>query len=80
MFHTGIDGMTKTTLTKLAKYVTPVSVSGYRHAFITVGSAARQSPDAANTIAARGESAIVQKSKADSERTPHNTSQVVIFQ
>lgn len=80
MFHTGIDGITSTALTKLAIYVTPVSVSGSFHALRIVGSVANPSPSAANKIANVGEDAKIQIMIAKSEQAPQRKSNVVNFQ
>ncbi len=80
MSHFGMDGIIKTTDKKPARYVKPVSVSGFFHAFRIVGMAANPSPRAAKSIAKRGESIPIQSNRAKTEQAPQSKSKVVNFQ
>ena len=80
MFQIGMEGITISTLTKLAKYVIPVSVSGKYHAFRMVGSDANPSPIAASNIAICGDPIMIQAPIARSEHMPQIVSNKVSFQ
>jgi hypothetical protein len=70
MFHSGIDGITSKTLSKLARYEIPVSVCGNLQAFTMVGTAASPSPVAASKMALLGESTKLHTINAITEKAP----------
>lgn len=80
MFHIGVKGKTNTEAVRPATNVIPVSVSGYFHAFASVGIKAKASPATANNIAISGEPASNQIINAKTDNAPQIKSKNVNFQ
>src|SRR3990167_967751 len=75
-----MEGSTKMTAKKLARYASPVSVSGNRHAFMMVGSAANPSASANRSIEMRGRSTIAHTPSATIAIAPQVRSKAESFQ